>query len=86
MEQIPRELKLETLERKKIKKLRRKEKDSRIHRRLSALLWLDEGHSVEEVAKLLDVCPRTVRNWVRLFQAEGGLEVLCSLEYNGDPG
>jgi transposase len=85
MEQITRELKLETLMRKKIEKFRRKEKDARIHRRLSALLWLDEGRSAEEVAKLLDVCPRTVRNWVSLFQTEG-LEVLCSLEYNGDPG
>jgi transposase len=82
---ITRELKLETLVRKKIEKFRRKEKDARIHRRLSALLWLDEGRSAEEVAKLLDVCPRTVRNWVSLFQTEG-LEALCSLEYNGDPG
>jgi transposase len=85
MEQVPRELKLETLMRKKIEKFRRKEKDARIHRRLSALLWLDKGLLAEEVAELLDVCPRTVRNWVSLFQAEG-LEVLCSLEYNGDPG
>jgi transposase len=85
MAQITRELKLETLLRKKIEKLRRKEKDARLHRRLSALLWLDEERSAEEVAELLDVCPRTVRNWVRLFQTEG-LEALCSLEYNGDPG
>jgi transposase len=85
MEQSTRELKLETLMRKKIEKFRRREKDARIHRRLSALLWLDDGQKVEEVAKLLDVCPRTVRNWARLFQREG-LEALCSLEYKGDPG
>jgi transposase len=76
---------LDTLLRKKIEKLRRKEKDVRIHKRLSALLWLNDGYSVEEAADLLDVCPRTVRNWVALFQAKG-LEVLCSLEYKGDPG
>jgi Homeodomain-like domain len=37
------------------------------------------------VADLLDVCPRTVSNWVALFQA-GGLELLCRLDYQGDPG
>jgi transposase len=76
---------LDTLLRRKIEKLRREERDARIHRRLSALLWLAKGHSAEEVADLLDVCPRTVRNWVGLFQDQG-LEALCSLEYKGDPG
>ena len=79
------ELVLDTLVRKKIEKLRREERDARIHRRLSALLWLAKGHTPDEVADLLDVCPRTVRNWVELFRAEG-LEALCSLEYKGDPG
>jgi len=79
------EFALDTLLRKKIEKLRRNERDARIHRRLSALLWLAKGHSAEEVADLLDVCPRTVRNWVDLFRADG-LEALCSLEYKGDPG
>ena len=69
----------------KVEKLRRKEKDARIHKRLSALLWLDKGYSPDEVADLLDVCPRTVKNWLAQFQA-GGLESLCSLDYQGDPG
>jgi transposase len=77
--------KLDTLKRKKVEKRRRKEKDARIHKRLSALLWLNDGYSAEQVAGLLDVCPRTVDNWVALFQAEG-LDGLCSLEYKGDPG
>jgi transposase len=76
---------LPTLVRKTLEKLRRQEKDARIHRRLSALLWLNQGYSPQEVADLLDVCPRTVTNWVALFQA-GGPEALCSLEYQGDPG
>jgi transposase len=78
-------LRLETLERKKIEKFRRRERDARIHRRLSALLWLDKGYSAQQVAELLDVCPRTVRDWLALFQTEG-LEALCSLEYKGDRG
>jgi transposase len=76
---------LDTLLRKRIEKFRRQEKDARIHKRLSALLWLAKGYSPEQVADLLDVCPRTVNNWVTLFHAHG-LEALCSLEYKGDPG
>ena len=76
---------LDTLLRKRIEKRRREAKDVRIHKRLSALLWLGKGYSAEEVAELLDVCPRTIHNWAALFRAEG-LEALCTLEYKGDPG
>jgi len=75
----------DTLLRKRIEKLRRKEKDVRVHNRLSAVLWLGQGRSPEEVAELLGVCPRTVRNWLELYQ-HGGLEALRTLEYKGDPG
>jgi transposase len=85
MEQATSKLSLETLERKRIEKFRRKEKDARIHKRLSALLWLADGYSLEEVANLLDVCPRTVKNWVALYQ-HGGLDNLRRLDYQGDPG
>ena len=76
---------LETLQRKKLEKFRRKEKDARIHNRFSALLWLGQGRTPEEVAELLGVCPRTVRNWLELYQ-RAGLEALRNLEYQGDPG
>jgi transposase len=76
---------LDTLLRKKIEKLRRQEKDARLHKRLSTLLWLDKGYTPDEVADLLDVCPRTVKNWVALFQTKG-LNALCTLDYHGDPG
>jgi len=76
---------LDTLVRKKIEKVRRKEKDVRIHNRLSALLWLNQGRSREDVAQLLGVCSRTVRNWVELYQ-DGGLEALRTLDYQGDLG
>lgn len=77
--------KLETIERKRVEKRRRESKDSRIHRRLSALLWLDKGYGIEEVAELLEVCLRTIRNWLDLYQ-QHGLDGLCTLEYKGDPG
>ena len=75
----------DTLLRKKIEKLRRKEKDVRLHNRLSALLWLGQGHTPEEVAELLGVCSRTVRNWLQLYH-RGGLPGLLTLDYQGDPG
>jgi transposase len=76
---------LPPLVRKKVEKLRRQEKDARIHKRLSALLWLNKGYAPDEVADLPGVCPRTVANWVALFQA-GGVDLLCRLDYQGDPG
>lgn len=75
----------DTLLRKKIEKLRRKEKDVRVHNRLSALQWLGQGRTPDEVAELLGVSPRTVRNWLELYH-RGGLEALRTLEYKGDPG
>jgi transposase len=74
-----------TLERKRVEKFRRKERDGRIRDRLSALLWLADGRRAEEVAGLLGVCPRTVNNWLALYRA-GGLELLRQLDYQGDPG
>ena len=74
-----------TLERKRLDKFRRKHKDARIFARLSALRWLADGRTAEEVAALLDVCPRTVNNWLALYRA-GGLDLLCRLDYKGDPG
>jgi transposase len=78
-------LTLDTLLRKKIEKLRRQQKDVRIHNRLSALLWIDQGHTPDQVAELLGVCARTIRNWLELYQ-RGGLTALTTLDYHGDPG
>jgi transposase len=85
MTQVPVGFTLDTLTRKKIEKWRRKHKDARLHNRLSALLWLSQGRSVDEVAELLGVCPRTIGNWLQLYQ-RGGLERLLTLDYQGDPG
>jgi transposase len=76
---------LDTLTRKKIEKWRRKQKDARLHNRLSALLWLSQGRSRDEVAELLGVCPRTIDNWLQIYQ-RGGLDKLLTLDYHGDPG
>src|SRR3954451_11442287 len=75
-------LELDTIERKKIEKLRRAERDMRIWRRLSALLWSDEGETAEEVARRLGVTARQIRKWLKAYRTHG-LEGLCELHYRG---
>jgi transposase len=48
-------------------------------------LWLDEGRTVDEVAALLGLHGRTIRNWLKLFKKKG-LAGLMSLRYRGDVG
>ena len=59
---------LDLKDRQEILKLRKKEKDARICSRYLALLWLDDGKSVEEVASLLGRDPSCLRKWVKLFK------------------
>jgi transposase len=68
--------------RKKIENRRNTERDSRIWKRLSALLWLNDGETVEEVGRRIGVTPRQVRKWLKLFHKQG-LEGLCQLQYKG---
>jgi transposase len=68
--------------RKKIEKRRREERDSRIWRRLSAILWLAAGITEEEVAARLGVSARQVRKWLKIYHTHG-LDALCQLNYQG---
>jgi transposase len=69
-------------ERKQLERKREAAWDRRIYRRLCALLWLNEGRTQEEVANLLGVADRTVRNWIKLYR-KGGLDLLCQLGHRG---
>jgi transposase len=73
---------LDTNLRKKLEKRRRQERDARIWRRLTALLWLDDGLTVDEVAARLDVGSKQIRRWLKIFQRQG-LDGLCQLHYQG---
>jgi transposase len=64
---------------------RRYAQDKRVAYRLSALLWVDDGRTRQEVAALLGVTARQLRNWLRLFRNRG-LDALCTLAFKGDPG
>jgi transposase len=76
---------LEAPARQEMERRRRKTHDKRIAHRLSAVLWVADGRTQHEAARLLGVTERQVRKWLRLFRTRG-LEALCTLHYHGDPG
>ena len=76
---------LDARQRKQIEHRRQQTRDYRLAMRLSTLLWRDESKSESDIAHLLGVCQRTVRNWLHLYRKKG-LEALCTLHYQGDPG
>src|SRR6476620_3213656 len=78
-------IRLTPKQRQAISDRRRHAPDRRIYQRLSAVLWSDEGRSREEIADLLGVSTRQVGQWLRIFRNKG-LEQLCTLHYQGDPG
>jgi transposase len=49
--------------------------DPRPLQRAQALVWLDEGDSVEEVADRLHVTPQSVYNWIARFVARADREM-----------
>lgn len=53
--------------------------DARQTLRAYALLWLDDGESVPEVAQRLGVTRQTVYNWANRFQARTDLEISLRL-------
>ena len=72
-------------QRNEIDQRRRQAENRRIYQRLSALLWIDDGRTREEVADLLGITSRQVGQWLRIFRNKG-LAELCILHYRGDPG
>ena len=76
---------LNAKQRQEILERRRQTSERRIFQRLSALLWIDEGRTREEVAELLGVSSRQVGDWLRIYRNKG-LDPLCTLHYRGDPG
>jgi transposase len=79
------DLVLEASARKDIIVRRRYALDKRVANRLSAVLWVADGRTRSEVADLLGVSARQVRNWLRLYRNRGP-DALCTLRFTGDPG
>src|SRR3954470_10311282 len=72
-------------QRKAISDRRRQAQDRRVYQRLSAGLPSDDGRTREEIAELVGVSTRQVGQWLRIFRNQG-LDELCTLPYQGDPG
>jgi hypothetical protein len=56
---------LDASQRKRIERRRQQTRDYRLAMRLSTVLWRDDGQTESDIARLLGVCERTVRNWLR---------------------
>lgn len=59
--------------------------DAAIVKRIVALLELDRGAPLSDVATALGVTRQTVHNWTRRFDAGGGLRALCDRVRRGRP-
>lgn len=57
-------------------------RDRRISERIHALLLLESGRTLADVATILVVNPKTIRRWVACFTTHG-LDALCTLGYKG---
>src|SRR5208282_5549481 len=79
------EISLDKKLRHKIDELLRSNIPAKVQKRLFALLWIDEGKSVAEVAALLRLSTRTVRDCLRIFRNKG-FDALLVLHYKGDSG
>jgi transposase len=69
----------------RIDKLLRSDIHAKVQKRLYTILWLDEGKSIDDVAALLHVTSRCVRDWLGIFRKKG-FEDLLVLHYKGDTG
>jgi transposase len=76
---------LTSRQRQDISDRRRHAQDRRIYQRLSAILWSDDGRTREEIAELLGISTRQIGQWFRIYRNKG-LDDLCTLHYQGDPG
>jgi transposase len=76
---------LDPQQRQEIERRRHETHDKRVYERLSAVLWIADGTDRFDVADLLGCSVRQVAEWLRLFRNQG-LDALCTLHYQGDPG
>jgi transposase len=75
-----------TAEQRKAMERRRKEtSERRVYQRLTAVLAVAASKPREDVAELLGISLTQLGEWLRVFGNEG-LEALCTLHHQGDPG
>src|SRR5437016_7719297 len=70
------EFQLTAAQRYRLRELLHVSPTSRRYRRAVALLALDEGQTITDVAGLLGVTRQTIHNWVAAFQHDPGVRAL----------
>jgi transposase len=60
-------------------------REMQLGRRLLALLDVDEGRPIVEVARRLQVTRRSVHGWVHAYHSRGGVEALVDRPRSGRP-
>src|SRR5262245_919417 len=76
---------LDPQQRQELQRRRHQTHDKRLYERLSAVLWIADGETRFEAADLLGRSVRQLAEWLRLLRNRG-LEALCALHHQGDPG
>jgi transposase len=72
-------------QRQEIDRRRKASPDRRVYQRLTAVLAVAAGRARTDVADLLGVSLTQLGDWLRIFRNQG-LEPLCTLHNQGDPG
>ena len=72
-------------QRQEIERRRKGTLDRRIYQRLTAVLAVAAGHTRDEVAEWLGVSLTQLGEWLWIYRNKG-LDDLCALHYQGDPG
>lgn len=79
-------LSLNAKDRQQLKAMSHRAKDARALRRVLALLWLDQGESVQNVAKRLGVSRQIVYQWVERFEERQDLALEARINDGLRPG
>jgi transposase len=78
-------LSLTSYERRKLRQQLHDTNDARLYRRLLAVLQIDQGTPVSEVARLLQVSSQSIYNWIDRFGQGRQAALLADQERSGRP-
>ena len=76
---------LSAYQRQMFRRLLREATDVRLYRRVLAILEVDRGSPVNEVARLLNVSGQSIYNWIERFQHQGSEAALADRYGVGRP-
>jgi transposase len=72
-------------EREELERRYKRTQARRVSERIQAILLLDDGHTRDQVARIVQVNPKTITRWVQIY-AQMGIDALCTLHYTGNAG